>query len=38
MAGGKIDRGLYDRRNISGVRMWLEVRETGSVWWTRCIK
>ena len=28
MAGGKRDSGLYDGRNVSGVRMWLEVRET----------
>ena len=28
MAGGRGDRGLYDGRNISGVRMWLEVGET----------
>ena len=25
MAGGKGDRGLYDGRNVSGARMWLEV-------------
>ena len=29
MAGGRRDRGLYDGRNVSGVRMLLEVRETG---------
>ena len=29
MAGGRKDRGLYDGRNVSGVRMWLEVGETG---------
>ena len=28
MAGGRGDRGLYDGRNVSGVRMWLQVRET----------
>ena len=28
MAGGRGDRGLYDRRNVSGVRMWLEVGDT----------
>ena len=28
MVGGRRDRGLYDGRNISGVRMWLEVGET----------
>ena len=28
MAGGRGDRGLYDGRNVSGVRMWLEVGET----------
>ena len=25
MAGGRKDRGLYDGRNVSGARMWLEV-------------
>ena len=29
MAGGRKDRGLYDGRNVSGARMWLEVDETG---------
>ena len=28
VAGGRGDRGLYDGRNVSGVRMWLEVGET----------
>ena len=28
MAGRRKDRGLYDRRNVSGVRMWLEVGDT----------
>ena len=28
MAGGRGDGGLYDGRNVSGVRMWLEVGET----------
>ena len=28
MAGGRGDRGLYDGRNVSGARMWLEVGET----------
>ena len=28
MAGGKKDRGLYDGRNVSGARMWLEVGKT----------
>ena len=28
MAGGRKDRGLYDGRNVSGVRIWLEVGET----------
>ena len=28
MAGGKKDKGLYDGRNVSGARMWLEVGET----------
>ena len=28
MAGSRGDRGLYDGRNVSGVRMWLEVGET----------
>ena len=27
-AGGRKDRGLYDGRNVSGSRMWLEVGET----------
>ena len=27
MAGSRKDRGLYDGRNISGARMWLEVGE-----------
>ena len=29
MAGGRKDRGLYDGRNVSGARMWLEVGEIG---------
>ena len=28
MAGGRRHRGLYDRRNVSGARMWLEVGKT----------
>ena len=28
MAGGRRDRGLYEGRNVSGARMWLEVGET----------
>ena len=28
MAGGRGYRGLFDGRNVSGVRMWLEVGET----------
>ena len=28
VAGGKGDRGLYDGRNVSGARMWLEVGAT----------
>ena len=28
MAGGRKDRGLYDGRNVSGARMWLEVGTT----------
>ena len=28
MAGGRKDRGLYDGRNVSGARMWLEVGAT----------
>ena len=28
MVGGRKDRGLYDGRNVSGARMWLEVGET----------
>ena len=28
MAGCRGDRGLYDGRNVSGVRMWLEIGET----------
>ena len=28
MAKGMGDRGLYDGRNVSGVRMWLEVGDT----------
>ena len=28
MAGGRGDRGQYGGRNVSGVRMWLEVGET----------
>ena len=30
MAGGRRDRGLYEGRNVSGARMWLEVGETVS--------
>ena len=29
MAGGRRDRGLYDGRNVSGARVWLEVGKTG---------
>ena len=28
MAGSRRDRGLYDGRNVSGARMWLEVGKT----------
>ena len=28
MAGGRVDRGLYDGRNVSGAMMWLEVGAT----------
>ena len=28
MVGGRRDRGLYDGRNVSGARIWLEVRTT----------
>ena len=28
MARGRGDRGLYDGRNVSGFRMWLEVGDT----------
>ena len=28
MAGFRKDRGLYDGRNVSGARMWLEVAAT----------
>ena len=28
MVGGKRDKGLYDGRNVSGSRMWLEVGTT----------
>ena len=28
MAGRRKDRGLYDGRNVSGARMWLEVGTT----------
>ena len=28
MTGGRRDRGLYDGRNVSGARMWLEVGKT----------
>ena len=28
MARGRGDRGLYDGRNVSEVRMWLEVEDT----------
>ena len=28
MVGGRRDRGLYDGRNVSGDRMWLEVGTT----------
>ena len=28
VAGGRGDTGLYDGRNVSGARMWLEVGET----------
>ena len=29
VAGGRGDRGQYGGRNVSGARMWLQVRETG---------
>ena len=38
MAGGRGDRGMYDGRNVPGVRMWLEVGETEKKWWTQCIR
>ena len=28
MVGSRRDRGLYDGRNVSGARMWLEVGAT----------
>ena len=28
MVGGRRDRGVYDGRNVSGSRMWLEVGTT----------
>ena len=28
MVGGRGDRGLYGGRNVSGVRVWLDVGET----------
>ena len=28
MTGGRGDRGLYDGRNVSGAKMWLEAGET----------
>ena len=28
MAGGRKDSGLYDVRNVSGARMWMEVEAT----------
>ena len=28
VAGGRGDRGLYDGRNVSGARVWLEVGKT----------
>ena len=28
MAGGRKDRGLYDGRNVSDAKMWLEVGAT----------
>ena len=28
MAGARKDRGLYDERNVSGARMWLDVGAT----------
>ena len=28
VVGGRRDRGLYDGRNVSGARMWLEVGTT----------
>ena len=31
MAGGKKDRGMYDRRNVSGARMWLEAGATEDI-------
>ena len=35
MAEGRKDRGLYDGRNVSGARMWLEVEATEG--WTQCV-
>ena len=38
LAGGRIDRGLYVGRNVSGARMWLEVGETGESMVEECIR
>ena len=38
MAGGTKDRGLYDVRNVSGARIWLEVGATEDSRWMQCIR
>ena len=38
MAGGREDRGMYDGRKVSGVRMWLEVGVKEDIRWTQCIR
>ena len=38
MARGRKDRGLYDGRNVSGARMWLEVGATEDSMVGQCIR
>ena len=37
MARGRGDRRLYDGRNLSGVKMWLELRDTEDRMVDQCI-
>ena len=38
VAVGRRDRVLFGRRNLSGATMWVEVGETGIVWWGKVLE